>query len=241
MIVIIMHKSNQYYLRFLLIFISLLSLSSCENILFNQGVKEGVIHYRIEYPSISEDNYMLDLMPKVMTTTFSKGEFRSDISAGMGLFRTSIICNKSQEKLVHSVKLLNKKYASSLSQADIVKINPHFNEFEITKTEQTKMVGGYECKEAIVEMKGDSSWQFRLYYTNQIKIKQPNRHSPFHEIDGVLMEYEMINYNTHMRFVAEKVEEIKVDQAILKLEEDYEIVSPDKLNGEIQAIFAKVK
>ncbi|MEQ8908847.1 MAG: DUF4412 domain-containing protein [Vicingaceae bacterium] len=236
-----MHKTNQLLSFIALGFTDLVMLTSCENIIFNQGVNEGVIHYRIDYPAIAKDNYMLELMPKEMKTSFANGEFRSDITAGMGLFRTSIICNDDQEELVHSVKMLNKKYASNLSQSDIIKINPHFNDFKITKTGNTKTVAGYDCKEAIVNFRGDSAWQFRLYYTDQIKIKNPNRHSPFHEIDGVLMEYEMINYQTHMRFIAEKVEEIEVEASSLKLEDDYEIVSADKLNGELEAIFAKVK
>lgn len=93
----------------------------------------------------------------------------------------------------------------------------------------------------LVEIKGDSLWQFKLYYTDEIKIEHPNRFNPFESIDGVLMEYEMINYDTHMRFVPERIETKEVDQESLKLEKDYEMVSANRINDEIKAIFAKVK
>lgn len=224
-----------------LIFLLTALFSSCEGDFIGSKIDEGVIHYRIEYPSIPEDNYMLDLMPKEMTTSFSDGDFRSDISAGMGLFRTSIIFNQDQKGLVHSLKLLNKKYASSLTSSEIAIVNPHFKEISVTKTGKKKEVAGLECKEMLVEMKGDSLWQFKLYYTDKIKIEHPNRFTPFESIEGVLMEYEMINYDTHMRFIAERIETKEVDQESLKLENDYEMVSANKINDEIKAIFAKVK
>jgi hypothetical protein len=184
---------------------------------------------------------MLDLMPKEMKTSFSDGEFRSDIVAGMGLFKTSIIYNRDEENLIHTLKLLNKKYASSMSKEDIERIHPHFNHLRIEETGATKKVAGYDCKEALVSIGGDSSWNFKLYYTTEIKIKNPNQHTPFQDIKGVLMEYEMINYNTHMHFIADKVEQVEVDQNSLKLEQDYELVSANKLNQELETIFAKVK
>mgnify|MGYP000123007130 CR=1 FL=1 len=216
-------------------------LSSCEGDFITSKMQEGVIHYRIEYPSIPADNYMLDLMPKEMTTSFSDGEFRSDISAGMGLFRTSIIFNHEQEGLVHSLKLLNKKYASSLTANEIAIVNPHFKEINVKETGKSKTIAGLKCSEVLVEMKGDSLWQFKLYYTSEINIDEPNRFTPFKAIDGVLMEYEMINYDTHMRFVAERIESKEINHESLKLEKDYEMVSASRLNDEIKAIFAKVK
>mgnify|MGYP000418656174 CR=1 FL=1 len=44
---------------------------SCEDFSFHNGIKEGRIEYSISYPGIPEGNYVLDLMPKTMETTFS--------------------------------------------------------------------------------------------------------------------------------------------------------------------------
>lgn len=215
-----------------------LSILSCENNPFSKSIKEGVISYDITYPEISEDNVMLDLMPKKMETAFKDNSFRSDIIAGMGLFKTSIIWEMENETLTQSVKMLSKKYASELKIEDIEMLNPSLANISIEYTDKTKEIAGLECKEAIIHKEGMPS--FSIYYTEKIKINSPNKGTPFKEIPGVLMEYDMINYNTHMHFVANKVEESIIQKDDLKLEDDYSIVSVNELQREIQSIFDKV-
>ncbi len=70
---------------------------------------------------------MLELLPKTMETTFVENNYRSDIIAGMGIFKTSIIFNHENDKIVHSIKMLKTKYASELTDADFASFNPKFN------------------------------------------------------------------------------------------------------------------
>lgn len=219
-----------------------LFLASCTELLAPKGISKGHIEYTIEYPQIPENSYLLDLMPKKMETTFMDGNFRSDIIAGMGLFKTSIICQKGEESLIHSVKMLNKKYSSKLNHDQIVEMNKNFSDFTIKKTNETREIAGMNCKAANVTVNGDSTWSFTLFYTNEIDLPKPNEHTPFKEIEGVLMQYDIISYDTHMRFTANKVtinEAIELDKILL--EEGYESVSPARLKSEIEAIFATVK
>lgn len=207
-----------------------------------EKISKGLIEYAINYPQIPEDSYLQDLMPKSMETIFLEGNFRSDIVAGMGLFKTSIICEKDKSNLVHSVKMLNKKYFSTFNYEEIRDFNPIFKEIEITPLEETKEIAGFLCHASKVMVKGDSSWSFKLYYTYEIEIPQSNQHTPFKSIDGVLMQYDIVSYDTHMRFIAEKVtpkENIEMDE--IQLEDGYETVSHDELKNEIKSIFASVQ
>ena len=213
---------------------------SCNDSLFDTGTDKGVIEYTISYPSIPEDNYMLDLMPKKMITTFHEGSFRSDIVAGMGLFQTSIISEKGSDKLVHSVKMLNKKYASTLDIEDINELTPKFKNIQISPLDEKKEIAGYLCNAADVKVIEDTTWQFKIYYTNEINIKESNKHTPYKSISGVLMQYEILSYDTHMLFKAKKVLPLE-DSIEIKLEDDYEQVSPKRLKKEVEAIFAAVK
>jgi len=214
---------------------------SCDKISFGDKIESGTIEYEITYPKIPKNSYMLDLLPQEMETIFKDGSYRSDIIAGMGLFKTSIICNKDNSHLVHSVKMLNEKKASNLSAEDINDFNPFFNQVEIEFINETKLIAGYECDAAKVKVLGDSSWEFKVYYTNKIDLEEPNKHNPFKEIDGVLLEYEILSYDLHMKFVANKVITGEIESSDLDLEEDYEMVSPNQLKEEIESIFAKVK
>jgi hypothetical protein len=159
----------------------------------------------------------------------------------MGLFKTSIICEKGKSNLVHSVKMLNKKYASELTSKQIEDLNPDFKKLEIVETGNSKMIAGYDCKEVKVKVLSDSSWMFNLYFTDKISIKNSNQHTPFKSIKGVLMEYEIISYDTHMRFSAVEVNKTEVDLESIALTNDYQMISPERLKSEIEGIFAKVK
>lgn len=218
----------------------LLLLFSCSEDAPYSGIDRGVIEYTISYPDIPKNNYMLDLMPKKMETSFYKGNFRSDIVAGMGLFKTSIICEEGRNELVHSVKMLNKKYASTLNFEQILDFNPSFKNIEITVLEEKKDIAGYTCQAASVKVLGDSSWSFTVYYTNEINMPNSNRHTPFKSIDGVLLQYDILSYDVHMIFTAQKVIPIE-DSINVKLEEGYEQVSPERLKKEIESIFATIK
>ena len=79
-----------------------------------------------------------------------------------------------------------------------------------------------------------------LKYTNDIKIKEPNLHTPFRQIKGVLMEYQLLSNNILMNFSATKVIDEKVDKSAIELEEGYEMVEPAKLKAEIKKLFTNI-
>ncbi len=222
--------------------VSFLALSfACSELSLEDQIDQGSIEYSITYPNIPEDSYLLDLMPKKMETRFVNGSFRSDIVAGMGLFKTSIICKDGDNGLVHTVKMLNKKYASSLNSKEIKDFNPDFQDIKIEPLKETKEIAGLKCSAVKVVVSSDSTWSFVLYYTNEIQIKDANKHTPFHEITGVLMQYDLVSYDTHMRFIANEVSELDIDDEEFDLGDDYKIISPPELKKEIETIFANVK
>jgi hypothetical protein len=204
-------------------------------------IESGIIEYTISYPQIPEDSYLLDILPQKMETIFYEGSFRSDIVAGMGLIKTSIISKKGKDELIHSVKMLKKKYASVLSPEELKSFTPSFQQITVTPTDVTKEIAGYPCKGVDVKVTGDSIWSFTAYYTDQIKIENANQYTPFKAIKGVLMQYELISYDMHMVFTANKVSHVDVSEEDISLEEDYTLVEPSKLKNEIEAIFATIK
>lgn len=214
---------------------------SCDKGIFESGLKEGIIEYRIEYPKLDKDHIMMDLLPKKMEMTFKNGEYRNEISAGMGLFKTAIIKENENQKLIHTIKVLNKKMASELNYDDFVKLNSEFNNLEFKPTGNSKEIAGYHCKEMIATVQEDSIWDFKLYYTDEINVPNSNYMNPFEKIEGVLMQYEMINHDLHMLFVAENVLKKEIKKEDIYLEDDYKMVSPTQLESELDAIFEKVK
>ena len=52
-----------------------------------------------------------------------------------------------------------------------------------------KVIAGYKCKLARVFIE-DVPTPIDVYYTEDIHIENPNRNTPFSEINGVLLEFE---------------------------------------------------
>lgn len=232
------------FLKYPYIFLCVLSIItiSCDDLSHGEGkIDEGIIEYSITYPRLADDDVLLELLPNKMEMTFKDNSYRNDIVAGMGLFRTSIISDKESNEFVHTVKMLNTKYASKLEASDLKYINPNFFDVDIEFTGDSKRIAGFGCEEIKVHIQGDSTWTYKAYYTTEISIENPNRNTPFEEVKGVLMDYQLINYGIHMHFTAQSVFPKEVDNPILVLDEDYKMISPVALGNEIESIFAKIK
>jgi GLPGLI family protein len=223
------------------IVLCLILLSSCKEGIFKSGLKEGEIEYEVSYPALPKDHLMMDLLPKKMECKFSQGQYRNEISAGMGLFRSAIVYQGEEDHLYHTVKLLNKKIYAELNKNDILTLNEGFNGLVFEETGERKTIAGYDCKEVEVTVPGDSVWIFNVYYTNEIDIPKANYRNPFESLDGVLMEYDILSNDLHMHFKATRVTETEVDEKDIKISSDYNQVSSEELRKELESIFNKVK
>ena len=103
---------------------------------------------------------------------------------------------------------------------------------EITK--ETKDVAGYKCKKAIVTFVDETKQGFDLYYTNELKIKNSNWWTPFKEIDGVILEYQVSRYNIDMKLVAKEVEFTTIESAIFDVPKDYKMVTRKEIDEVFQ-------
>jgi len=227
--------------RLVLLFTGLLLLAACEEGIFKSGLQEGVIEYQISYPNLAEDHLMMDLLPKKMQCKFKPGMFTNEVSAGMGLFKSAVIYQSKEEHLYHTVKLLNTKIFAELDNPDILALNDGFENLEFKPTGNKQKIAGYNCKEVEVTVPSDSSWTFLMYYTKEIDIPEANFRNPFEEIDGVLMQYDIVSNGLRMRFSAKKVTEEKVPEDEIVVGEEYEKVSSSELRAELESIFNRVR
>ncbi len=230
-------------LRLLLATYSLLLLFSYScTTATNSSQDEGKITYSITYPGINTEEFLINLLPEKMEMYFSNDGFSSEIEAGAGMFKTSLILNKKTDKLTHCLKLLSKKVACDLTENNRSEIATEQNNISFQSTKNTKEIAGYLCKEVIASIpSADSSISFKIYYTDEINLENPNQLTIFEGIKGVLMEYESFNYDVHMKFTAEEVQHIKVDKSKFELESGYKKTSPDILYNEIQELFKMIQ
>ncbi len=208
-----------------------LSACSCNN--SNkpaQKISEGIIEYEITYPNIDKDDiFMLGMMPKEMKMKFRDNNTIGELKTGAGVFTTKFITNNNQRNLFHYLKLVNKKYGLILDSAEIYSTYAKMPEgMKLVLSDSTKVIAGFKCKRADAVFT-DPKKNFAIYYTDDIGIKDPNWCSPFHEISGVLMEYNITQFNIEMHLTAKTVTAVDLGDDEFAVPTDYEKITQSEM------------
>lgn len=188
-----------------------------------------MIQYKIVV--LDSNNAMAKFAPDKMTVKFKNNVCYAQVVAGMGLFETDFINDEPDKKIIQMVRLLNRKVAYIADTNAINKELLKDVKFEITPTNEVKKIAGYDCKKAMVKLKGDNGGEpFAVYYTDQIQIENPNWSTPFKDINGVLMGYRIKRYGLYLEFTADKVEPVQNDDEIFKLPSEYRIITKEQID-----------
>jgi GLPGLI family protein len=213
---------------FFLLFI-LFTAVSCRELTDEKYISEGIIEYEISYPESEQDNLMITMLPKTMTFKFKDDKVAFDFSGGMGMFKATFVSDLEQKTLLHMVKILNKKYAIMFNQDEIHGLD-EFPEMNIELTSEEKEIAGYNCRKAVINFPHDEHTSFSVYFTEDINISSPNWSSPYRDIKGVLMEYQMKRYNVEMKFTATSVQKANIDESEFERPEDYKIITKKEMD-----------
>lgn len=174
---------------------------------------------------------MLGMMPKDMKMKFKNNNTIGELKTGAGVFTTKFISNENNRNLFHYLKLVNKKYGLILDSADIYSSYAKKpDDMKLVPSDSTKMIAGYKCKRIDIVFE-DPKKNFTIYYTDEIGIKDPNWCSPFHEISGVLMEYNISQYNIEMHLTAKSVTATEISNDEFSIPTEYEKISQAEMEA----------
>lgn len=210
-------------------------LLSCNSELFQQDIKEGIIEYHVTFPYYDQDNIMASMLPESATLEFKDDKFVSELSAGIA-FKTSLIGNNSEHYIDQTLQLLNKRFYCRLRERDVFLIGGDRPDMTLVFTNETDTVAGFLCKKAIAIFNELDQPEIELYYTDRIALNDPNWHTPFADIPGVLLKYEIEQYNMRMRLEATSVEAVKIPDERFQVKEGLEEVKAERIQYELQQI-----
>jgi len=195
-------------------------VDGCKSI-FYKDVNEGVIEFDITYPNNEAGELLAAFLPDEMTLKFKDDKTVGTFSAGMGVFKATMISDPATKTVHQLFKVLKEKYVHEFDSSQINTLFTELSESKIKFVDETKEIAGYKCKKAIVTFKDNIKEEFSVYYTDDIDIKNSNWFTPFHEIDGVLLEYQVRKYNYEMRLVAKEVKSEEIDDSAFDVPEGY--------------------
>ncbi len=193
-------------------------------------ITEGKIVYSLSYPQFEEGNIFTSMFPSEMTFKFKDNNTRNELKTKMAIFSTSLLADSKEKKVTHLVKIANKYSGLEMDSMEIMEeYGRKPDGMSIIPTDQTKEIAGFTCKHARVKFAADSTKNFDVYYTNEIGIEDPNWCTPFHEIDGVLMEAKVNKFNIDMHMVATEVVAEEYPEEDFKITTEYQPITVQEM------------
>lgn len=219
------------------VFISLLAflLSGCELRFGKKGIKEGKIVYNIEYLQNESENPLISLMPSHLDMVFKSNTVKMEVEGWMGVFKSSFIRQYPQESSITVFKMMNKKYYyKSTGKTDFMGMNS-YQDMQIVFDDTEKKIVDFNCKHAKVSIPSKKI-SFDVFYTNEIDIQSPNSSTPFQNIPGVMLEFQIEIQGIPMKLHAKEILEIEIPDTDFSIPAGYQEVSKETIDDLIKEL-----
>jgi hypothetical protein len=214
---------------------TILLISSCKLGFRHKGITEGCIKYKITYIENEQKNPIVSLLPSYITMTFKDTEVLLSVEGWMGIFKSAFIKDKNQDAIT-LLKILNKKYLYQSEPEDGYYGLARFDSTQVIFDDVEKKVLGFDCKHARVRIP-EKNLDFDVYYTNDIKIKNPNANTPLSQVPGVLIEFQMVMNGILMHLEATEFIGQDIPDDYFKIPQGYKEVAKVQMDS----IFKEIK
>lgn len=217
---------------------TLVFLLGCSSGGFKKKITEGKISYDVSYDSITTRKYNPRLLPSSLTIEFKGNNTKTTIDALTGAISMSLIKNYDKQQYSTLIKFIGKKlqhtepFDTSHYPALYVTV-PKLN--IIIKNKESCELYGFNC-EKISGYFEDSTNMFDIIYTNDIKISNPNSNTPFEQIDGVMLEFNLYLKPITMQLKMSSISKTKIPKSTFEVSEEYCNVDYKTMSGIVTAL-----
>lgn len=162
-------------------------LPSCRDERALKNIHEGEIYYNIKYIS-NPSTLSADFLPRELVISFRNDLFNTTLRAPIGNSGLTTIINPKKGIYDTYLNILSFKYFYEGTQRDMPPGFSAMKGMEISETGRKAVICGFNCRQARVTLPGSKTMRY-IWYTNEIKVTDPNRFTPYKDIDGVLMDF----------------------------------------------------
>jgi hypothetical protein len=208
----------------------------CDRSLLDGGVHEGVIIYKLSFPEMDPNGLMAGMLPEQSELSFSEGLQSMDLSAGMGLFRTSMLINTPAHEVDYHMSMMGKNLYARYAPRDLEASADMPPPVQVVYSDARDTIAGYPCKKAYLIYRQMDRPEETVWYTDAIRMPDPNWYSPFRDIPGVLMRYELTQHHIRIRLEASSVTPGKVDPKKFAPKPGHEEVTPAVLDEQLDEV-----
>ena len=150
-------------------------------------VAECTITYSITADANITDKDMVESLKESTKTVYIKGNnSRTDLISPA--FTQSTFFDKTEGTAIVLREFGNNKFMTKLDKDAWKKQNSKFEELTINSSNETKVILGYECKKATMQLMDGSSYV--VYFANAIAPSVKEFEYQFKDVSGLVLEYE---------------------------------------------------
>ncbi len=206
-----------------------LTFHSCSGDAFSGKLNEGTIEYDMIYLQDEKDNPLISLLPTTMTLKIKDNNSIQKIEGWMGVFQMAGIAKREDNYKAAYLKIMGEKYVFETTMDGPSFGFDEYPNMKLVPNDSVKTIAGYKCKGFNVFLNDSDKAAFAIYYTNEIRLDNPNCNNPFSEVKGVLLDYQMNFQKIPVHIVAKKAvkEDITDDEFLVP--DGFQKVSKDKI------------
>ncbi len=190
-------------------------------------IDQGEIHYNINY--VGNFGVPKDYLPQNLIVSFKNDKILFEM---IGFGKSGIMNLANPEKGIFDTyfSLFSKKFYYAAESGELFPGFEAMNDMILKKTSKTKVLCGFNCKNAEVTFSKDRNKIYDIWYTNEIKVKEPNTATPFNEIDGVLLGFFFLMGPSELHFEAETVYKKDIPDETFERRNDFLRVTKENIN-----------
>lgn len=212
-----------------MLFILFLFSGCMENPNKNNGKEpSGVISYKIMYVNNTSSSFQ-SFMPKHISLTFNERYTKFYIKGIMGMIDMTLINDNKKNTSTAYLTFIDKKYKNTCDINLMYKrLFSNMEDLDFKETGFTDSIAGVSSK--LVEVTEFDNEQSFVYYTEDLKISEPNKNTPYKNIPGVLLEYEIEIADIRMHLIAEEIILKEVSDEEFEVKDKYKNISTADMN-----------
>ncbi|HRO39089.1 MAG TPA: hypothetical protein PLY76_05470 [Flavobacteriales bacterium] len=215
--------------------VAMLGLHSCSHTLLTGG-QEGTIKFAMSFPDLDPNGLMTDMLPREAILSFNRDHQSMDLSAGMGIFKTSMVVNTPSKVVEYHMSVMGKSLVAEFTRRDLINLNKAQPPLAVLHTMARDTIAGMPCKQAFLLYEDISMPEVEVWYTEQLEQENPNWYGPYSEIPGVLMRYDVVQHNIRMHMEATTVNFGPVDPGMFLKRPEHQEVSPEVLYQQLDEV-----
>jgi hypothetical protein len=204
-----------------------MTLGSCAN-KGGKNISEGEIHYTIDY-SGNVGSFPKEVLPKNLIVSFKSNKILFEMISPIGNSGIINLSNPSKNIYDTYFSFFTIRYYYAAKKGETYPGFEAMEGMELKKTEKTSVICGFNCKNAEVTFPDDRNKIYDIWYTHEIKVRNPNEASPYSDLDGVLMSFFFRIGHSEMHFLSETVYRKDIPDLMFERREKFKRVSREEI------------